>query len=162
MKLVDQKGNQYFFELSTEERSVLFDIVGLYPLSPSPRYGINRTISDNDGDTNEDQALLEEALMDYRMEQRQRIHKLFNQNESSDNWQQTKSGYRLELSRVEVEWLLQVLNDIRVGSWYALGCPEDHKKPSLDESTQSLLPYHWSMDACCYFQMVFLSVTLQS
>ena len=34
------------------------------------------------------------------------------------------SGLQLTLSGPEIEWLLQVLNDVRVGSWIALGSPD--------------------------------------
>ena len=42
-----------------------------------------------------------------------------------------KTGCRLSLSQADLEWLLQILNDIRVGSWVILGSPEEKLEVNL-------------------------------
>ena len=65
------------------------------------------------------------------------------------------SGCHLTLSGPEIEWLLQVLNDVRVGSWIALGSPdpEQGKKIVFNEK---ILPRFRMMELAGAFEMVFL------
>ena len=68
----------------------------------------------------------------------------------------TKSGsrFRLLLQPTEVEWLLQVLNDVRVGSWLALGEPDEDKPPDL---TPENFRYAVAMEVCGAFQSALLA-----
>jgi hypothetical protein len=67
-------------------------------------------------------------------------------------FQETETGCRLSLSHAEVEWVLQVLNDIRVGSWIRLGSP-DKKRTALNERT--VLDFA-AMETAGYFEVQFL------
>ena len=55
----------------------------------------------------------------------------------------------------ENQWLLQVLNDVRVGSWIALGSPdpEQGKKIVFNEK---ILPHFRAMELAGAFETVFL------
>ena len=65
-----------------------------------------------------------------------------------------QNGLRFSLRAPQMEWLLQVLNDIRVGSWLILGSPDQAGKPIvLNEQTA---PYFWSMEMSGYFQSALL------
>lgn len=61
-------------------------------------------------------------------------------------------SWRLALSLEDAEWLLQVLNEIRVGAWLKLGCPEN-RIPKLTSATAREI---WTMEICGYFQMQLL------
>jgi hypothetical protein len=63
-----------------------------------------------------------------------------------------EAGGRLSLSPAEVEWVLQVLNDIRVGSWIILGSPEE-RLPELNETNA---PHVWAMEMAGHFQAQLL------
>jgi len=66
----------------------------------------------------------------------------------------TESGPRLSLSPSELEWLLKILNDVRVGSWIILGSPEQGMEfKLLNEKTA---PDFWAMEMSGQFQMRFL------
>jgi hypothetical protein len=67
-------------------------------------------------------------------------------------FQRTDTGFRLSLSRAEAEWVLQVLNDIRVGSWIILGSPEGEIE-GLDAKTASDF---WAMEMAGYFETELL------
>ena len=56
------------------------------------------------------------------------------------------------LSGSELEWLLQVLNDIRVGSWIILGSPEQW----FEAATPQTAPHLWAMELAGAFEMAFL------
>jgi hypothetical protein len=66
-----------------------------------------------------------------------------------------KSGYRLSLDAQQLEWLLQVLNDVRVGSWILLGCP-DTDEGQQREITLKTARYYLVMEFAGYFQSVLL------
>ena len=73
-------------------------------------------------DPEANQQLLDEALAEQRAENRRQLQALL---ADPRRFAHTETGARLSLSPAEVEWLLQVLNDIRVGSWVRLGSPDD-------------------------------------
>ena len=55
----------------------------------------------------------------------------------------------------ELEWLLQILNDVRVGSWIILGSPEQAMEfKLLNEKTAADF---WAMEMSGQFQMNFLA-----
>ena len=49
-----------------------------------------------------------------------------------------------------MEWLLQVLNDVRVGSWLTIGSPEELTQltAALNEKTA---PYFWALKVADHF-----------
>ena len=51
---------------------------------------------------------------------------------------------------MEAEWLLEILNDIRVGSWLALGAPEDLESLRVGEEPSIDLLF---MELAGFFQM---------
>ena len=56
-----------------------------------------------------------------------------------DRFRTVKSGFELTVTRAQAEWLLQVLNDVRVGSWLALGEPEEDEAPEVTEDNARFL-----------------------
>ena len=64
----------------------------------------------------------------------------------------TDTGTQLSLSPAEAEAVLQVLNDVRVGSWVLLGSPEN-----LDaDFTEKTAPHLVAMQMAGYFEAQFL------
>jgi hypothetical protein len=75
---------------------------------------------------------------------------LFN---APDRWRPQGKNVLLKLELAEMEWLLQVLNDIRVGSWLALGAPDEDQPPQLTaESFRQVV----ALEACGAFQSLLL------
>ena len=95
------------------------------------------------------QRLLDEALAEQRAENKKQLEALL---ADPRRFAHTETGGRLSLSPAEVEWVLQVLNDIRVGSWIMLGSP-DEKRAELNEGTAPDLA---AMETAGYFQMQLL------
>jgi hypothetical protein len=62
----------------------------------------------------------------------------------------------MALTEHQIEWLLQVLNDIRVGSWLALGSPDEKQGKQLRLNLQSA-QYLWTMELCGQFESALLS-----
>jgi hypothetical protein len=57
---------------------------------------------------------------------------------------------------VEIEWLLQVLNDVRLGSWIALGSPDLEREDQLAVTIQTL-PHLQRMELAGRLEMFFLN-----
>ena len=75
-----------------------------------------------------DQRMLEEALAAQKAESRRRLDAWLEQHARPGA--PARSG-PLRFSAADLDWLLQVLNDIRVGSWLRLGSPDDPESISL-------------------------------
>ena len=67
---------------------------------------------------------------------------------------ETSRGLELTLAPTQMEWLLQVLNDVRVGSWLTLGKPEEGEAPVFKERAGI---YWVAMEVCGIYQSVLLS-----
>jgi len=138
---------KYAFRMSESEKSLLFTLFELYPrvasaASLSAREGRSRQ-------SKETEALLEEALAEQRAETKKQLKGFL---ADGKRFEQTEKGWKFSLTDVEAEWLLQVLNDIRVGSWVALGSPEER----LDEMNESNMRDFWAMEISGRFEMILL------
>ena len=148
MKLIRSSKATLLFQLSRREGSLLLQVLKLYPRVPSAHQPLSK--SDRLPDREENQRLLDEALAEQRAANKKQLQTLL---ADPQRFQRTDTGPRLWLSRVEAEWVLQVLNDIRVGSWIILGSPED-KIEGLDEKTASDF---WAMEMAGYFEAELLA-----
>ncbi|MEJ5237988.1 hypothetical protein [Limisphaera sp. VF-2] len=120
MKLIRTDGDRMTFRLSATERVVLLDLVKAYPCVP-PAHVRHRAVASEDPESAEIQTLLAEALAEQRAATRRQILQLL---ENPEVLQRQPQGWVLHLRPGDLETLLQVLNDVRVGSWIALGCPD--------------------------------------
>ena len=143
---VTRSSDKFVFHLGKRETHLLMDLLKLYPQVPSAHHRLSKSKSLPDPETN--QRLLDDALVEHRAESSKQLQALLADPRRSKT---TDSGHRLSFSEAELEWFLQVLNDIRVGSWVRLGCPE----PKLDLTAFSPenAPHYWAMEMAGHFQM---------
>ena len=150
MKLVQGDKEKLVFQLSSRERKLLLDVLSRYPVVPAANK--RHRVSPAESESAETQRLLDESLESHRRENRKQIEALLHQ---SGRFKEIAAGYQLTLSLSETEWLLQVLNDVRVGSWIHLGSPDvdaGDKIPLDSKNTAHL----WLMETAGYFEMVLL------
>ncbi len=147
MKLLRQSKGRFVFQLSRRESRALRDLLELYPLVPPAHHVLSRSGPVPNQEAS--QALLDEALAEQRAESRKQLRALL---ADDRRFTRTESGATLSLAAAEAEWLLQVLNDIRVGSWLMLGAPEE-KVRELDETTA---PRFAAMEMAGYFEAQLL------
>jgi hypothetical protein len=147
MKLVKATKTRLVFEMGQREGRSLPQILKLYPCVPSAHHVLSKSGRVPDAEGN--QQLLDEALAEQREENRQQVRALL---ADANRFGHTDTGARLSLSLVEVEWLMQVLNDVRVGSWVMLGSPD--KKPA--ELNATTARHFLAMEMAGYFQMQLL------
>ena len=150
MKLLRPRRKLLVFEISRREKDLLFEILRLYPLVPPAHHRLSKTAAR--GRLNEHQRLLEEALAAQRAENRKHILALLDE---PGRFQTGPNGLLLKINRSEADWLLQVLNDVRVGSWIALGSPDTEagEKIPVNEETA---PHVRSMEIAGAFESVLL------
>lgn len=146
MKRIEASGEALVFQLNGGERHLLRKALQLYPMVPASHHHVSR--GPEYSVIVESQRLLDEAMADQRVGYKRKIDTLFR---PGGCLKKTAEGYRLVLSATDCEWLLQVLNDIRVGCWLELGSPEEGQEPTLPSPTRGMR-LKLVMDACAYFQ----------
>ena len=107
------------FRLSKLEKALLLATVQLFPvldtsyhrLTRNPNYALPA-----------EQQLLEEAMKRQRTDHRAKVNDFLRG--ESPFFRENGEDVFLNVTAEQLEWLLQVLNDIRVGSWVKLGSPE--------------------------------------
>ena len=133
------------------EKRLLLDILKLYPLIPIAHHQVTRSGVGDKMESN--QRLLEEALAEHRAGNRKQLDAMLGE---EGRFKPVKTGFHLTLNPHQTEWLLQVLNDVRVGSWLRLGQP-DEKKDKDVHLTPDNARYLVFMEASAYFESVLLS-----
>jgi hypothetical protein len=149
VKLIRVTKGNFTFHLGKREKSLLFQVLRLYPRIPPATFRLSKSGKLPDADAN--QRLLEESLTEQRAQNRKILHAFLT---DPRRFVDIESGSRLSLSPSELEWILQILNDIRVGSWIILGAPEQGMEfKLLNEKTAADF---WAMEMAGQFQMRFL------
>jgi hypothetical protein len=149
VKLVRAGKNGHVLHLGRREKQLLLETIKLYPLVPAAHHRLSKERKGSTADEN--QQLLEDALAEQRQENRRQVLAMLNE---PQRFHETKSGFELTLAPAQIEWLLQVFNDVRVGSWLALGEPEQDEAPDLTEENAK---YLLAMELCGLFESVLLA-----
>ena len=147
MKLVSSGPTNHVFLLAERERVLLMQLLSLYPRVPPDHHKASKTPAPSPAETEQ---LLKEALADQCQQNRKIVAAFLN---DPGKFRKSEHGWDLTVTSAEVEWLLEILNDIRVGSWLALGAPEDLDSLRVgDEPPIDLL----FMELAGFFQMQIL------
>ena len=138
------------FQISKLEKALLLATVQVFPVL-DPTY--HRLTKDPRNAAPAEQRLLEEAMERQKREHKARLSEFL----LADVPVFTEAGEELylNLSGEQLEWLLQVLNDIRVGSWVQLGSPDTdtvRRSNLTPEEARSVA----AMDMSAYFQVGLL------
>jgi hypothetical protein len=149
VKLIRVTKGSFLFHLGKREKILLTQVLRLYPRVPPATFRLSKFGKLPDAEGN--QRLLDESLSEQREANRKTLDAFLS---NPRRFTDTESGSRLSLSRSELEWLLQILNDVRVGSWIILGSPEQAMEfKLLNEKTAADF---WAMEMSGQFQMRFL------
>ncbi|HEY3913036.1 MAG TPA: hypothetical protein VGN61_01010, partial [Verrucomicrobiae bacterium] len=96
-----------------------------------------------------EQHLLEEAMERQTAEHKARVTQFLKAEQPF--FREDENDVYLHLTAEQLEWLLQVLNDVRVGSWVKLGSPEGdvvRRETLTGEEARAFA----AMDMSAYFQ----------
>jgi hypothetical protein len=117
---VERLGEDFEFVLRRREKDLLLHILGLYPRTPAGHHRLTGTSKSAELDGT--RRLLDESLESGRKETREKLESWLS---VKGRFTPAEKGFKLKILAGEIEWLLQVLNEIRVGSWIRLGAPHD-------------------------------------
>jgi hypothetical protein len=148
MKVIRNAGDRFVLELAGREYRLLRDVLKLFPRIPVGYHQLNPT-----GDATQtaaDQRLIEEALAAHKAESRRQLEAWLRE---TDRLRAKAGVWRLAFTVTELDWLLQVLNDVRVGSWLRLGSPAD---PHGLEVTKNNWDDLVALEFCGFLQSVLL------
>lgn len=150
MKLIRKSNDRLTFRMSRREKAALTGLLKLYPVLPAAHH---RSVSGkNADDLAGTQKLLEEALREQTEENKTRVRKFL---EDEQRFQDSDPGVLFHLQSTEVEWYLQTLNDIRVGSWVNAGSPHPHEP--ISELNEAKLRALWAMETTGMLQHQILT-----
>jgi hypothetical protein len=150
VKFIEADKDNLVFQIGKREKRMLFTVLELYPLLPIAYQRLTQTVETEEEKAN--QKLLEEAMAAQQQENKKQLMAMM---KNPRRFSENHSGYHLKIGLHQVEWLLQVLNDIRVGSWAALGSP-DPKKGTPVTLAPASVQHLWSMEVCSVFESVLL------
>jgi len=151
MKLLKQSRDGWAYELNQQEAMCLRTLLKEFPLTPATAVKITRTESGRRAAERE--RLLNESLAEHREELKGKAARFL----TSGRLKAGQDGWRLRLNPEEREILLQLLNDIRVGSWRALGEPEDLESKSSPASEKEM-SFQTLMQLAGYFEFKLLNL----
>jgi len=157
MKLLRQDGDRFEFRFARRELEVFRNVLEAFPVTPPEHHRLSRGLTPDAHDP--DQALLSESLAALKVEWRKRLETFL---ANGKRFVRDGSGCRLALNREEIEWLLCLLNDVRVGSWVRLGCPDPDKgadDPERVKASPEDLRHVVLMELAAHFQYTLLSAT---
>jgi hypothetical protein len=138
------------YQISKHEVEWLLAVLRFYPQINSDYHQITQGVA---SEIVAGQQLLEEAMSQRRAEHKRKLDKFLAT--PGRFRQEAPDQFRLTLEPGQMEWLLQVLNDVRVGCWVKLGRPElepmFQRKLTMEESRAMS-----ALELSGFFQMVFL------
>ena len=146
MKLLRVENDRYFFHLVPREKDLLAVILRLYPVVPPAHQPLSKS-SPLEPAT---ERLLNEALAEQRKENKKLIEQLLG---DKRRFRETEDSVEMILTAGDIEWVLQVLNDVHVGNWVLMGSPETRPRFSPESKDARFVV---AMDLACMFQSELL------
>jgi hypothetical protein len=150
MRLLTQTEGGWQYQLSRVEAPALRSLLGLFPLTANVAVKITQT--DTDPKAAEREKLLNASLAEHREELRRKARHLL----SGDRLKIRRDRCVLSLGLDDRESLLQILNDLRVESWRALGEPENLDLPANPSESERV--HYNRMSLAGYFECKFLNL----
>jgi hypothetical protein len=150
MKLIERSEGNWQYALNQTEFGLLCHLMEKFPHTRRALAKISKT--DSDPKSVEREELLNESLVEHRKELKKQAVDLI----AGNKLKISRKRHLLTLTAEDREILLQILNDIRVECWRALGEPESLEPQKLDDSAQET-KYRSLMNLAGYFEHHLLS-----
>jgi hypothetical protein len=158
MTLVSRTGTELVFALHDWERVSLAAVLSHYPQSPPGSIEWTRGgLGAADG---RDDAFHEELFAGNQETNCVRVRKFITEKLAGPDKDDSSHIVPLPLAVEEINWLLQVLNDIRVGGWIKLGRPDEAALKKL-EQTRDASAAVGLMGFCGYVQTLLLDAVME-
>lgn len=150
MRLIEANQGRTVIELGEAEWAFFQDLLHQYPLVPNDKRELTRKGEGDEFDADTD--LLRTNLEDLTGSNRKRLQKWLN---NPDTFSQGTDHGQLTVQALDRDWLLQILNDLRVGSWQQLGCPNTTAINELELETSNFRAL-WCMELVGLLQSYLL------
>jgi hypothetical protein len=150
VKFIKNNGNRSILQLGRREKDLLLHVLQFYPVLDPAFQPLTKSEAATELQTH--QEFLTESLAEHQQDNRAALRRVLG---SSSSLREAGQGWHLSLSPVRIEILLQVLNDIRVGSWRNLGCPEPSEITGVALSEANLRNLY-AMETSGYLQIRLL------
>jgi hypothetical protein len=151
MKLLSRQNGQFEFRLARRERELVVALLGHYPLLPTGYHppGTEVVCPDPEG-----AQMLDELLVEHKAAARQAVQHLLKEKLRP---REDLHGWGWSLTEPDIDLLIEVFNEVRVGAWHQLGCPADLDAIALrDDSRRGALL--WAMEVSGAFVSFFLEL----
>jgi hypothetical protein len=152
MRFLGHDGDAFSLGFAPEEKALLLHLLSLYPLVPESYHRL--TQDPQLPKREENQELLDDALKAQRAQNQREILALVGK---PGRFAEAAGQCRAAFTRGELEWLLQVVNDVRVGCWIALGSP-GYKAKKKGRPSRASLRHTMLMELAGAFEMFFLGI----
>jgi hypothetical protein len=152
MKFLGHDGEKFSLVFAPEERALLVHLLSLYPLVPESYHILTKDKKLPKRDEN--QQLLDEALNVQRVQNKKEVVAFV---ADPQRFVEEDGNFHADFLRSELEWLLQVVNDVRIGCWIALGSPGYETKKKLKPSKEAVR-HTMFMELAGAFEMFFLGI----
>lgn len=150
MNFLEANGDSLVFLVDPRGKAILEKLCHKYPALEVTYFELCRTMDEEelpDGRELADQSLTEE-----QNEVRNRVTKLLS---DKNRFEKMEGFFLLRMTAAEVDLLLQVLNDVRIGCWVRAGSPSEGTEDTL-RSDPKLAPLLATMQLCGLFQGALL------
>lgn len=151
MKFLKHSRGRWEYQMNRQEAMCLRALIKQFPLTPAALVKISRT--ESGGKVTGREQLLNESLAEHRSELKRKARKFL----AARRLKSGEQGWRLRVDPEEREMLLQLLNDIRIESWRALGAPENLESRS-NRPTETGLNFHTLMQLAGFFEFELLDL----
>jgi hypothetical protein len=145
MKLINRSEGNWRYALNQTEFGLLGHLMKKFPHTRRALAKISKT--DSDPESVEREELLNDSLVEHRKELKRQAMNLI----AGNKLKISKKRHLLTWTAEDREILLQILNDIRVECWRALGEPENLELQKLACSAQEI-KYRSLMNLAGYFE----------
>jgi hypothetical protein len=152
MKFLRRDGEQFQIKLERGEKALLLHLLSLYPLVPSSYHKLTK--DKHLPHRVENQQLLDDALASQRERNQNEILALIG---APERFAEAEGASNITFNRADLEWLLQVVNDVRIGCWLALGSPGYAAKKKIP-ANQEAMRQAMFLEVAGGFEMFFLGV----
>lgn len=149
MKRIERTSDRIVFALGAREKTFLERLLSYYPILPDDSPRLSRGAAE---DLAEAELLLQHSMREQKLELAGWLRMRLTEGEAL---RPSSTGWRLTLESADFERLLQVFNELRVGAWTKLGCPDPIDGEHLMEQADAM-PFYAIMTLAGQFEMVLL------
>jgi hypothetical protein len=145
----DETSGNFVFRFEPPEREMFSRILEMFPIQQGTLRPINEDAHA--------QELLEKALQEQRQKLREDADRLLRANGELAIDAEFNEFWDLKLTASEIEWVLQMLNDVRLGTWTQIGCPNPTNDMKFEgKPSDELVRGHVIMQLCASWQGILM------